>query len=96
MKTGQVAERAGVNVQTLRYCERRGLLPEPLRRDSGYRIYGREAVRVVRFIKRAQELGFSLDDVESLLDLAAGGPDGCAAAQRLARRRIAELDVAPA
>jgi DNA-binding transcriptional MerR regulator len=60
MWTGQVARRAGVNVQTLRYYERRGLLPEPARRDSGYRVYGGDAVRIVRFIKRAQEVGFSL------------------------------------
>jgi DNA-binding transcriptional MerR regulator len=92
MKTGEVAEMAGVNLQTLRYYERRGLLPEPPRRESGYRIYGPEAVRIVRFIKRAQQLGFSLDKVESLLDLAAGGPEGCDAAQELAQHRIQELD----
>jgi Hg(II)-responsive transcriptional regulator len=92
MKTGEVAELASVNLQTLRYYERRGLLPEPPRRESGYRIYGPEAVRTVRFIKRAQHLGFSLDEVESLLDLAAGGPEGCDAAQELAWHRIQELD----
>jgi DNA-binding transcriptional MerR regulator len=47
---------------------------EPTRRESGYRIYGCEAVRIVRFIKRAQELGFSLEEVEALLQLADGGP----------------------
>ncbi|MGH7920070.1 MAG: MerR family transcriptional regulator [Candidatus Dormibacteraceae bacterium] len=92
MRTGQIAEEAGVNLQTLRYYERRGLLPEPPRRDSGYRVYGPDAVGIVRFIKRAQRLGFSLDEVESLLDLAAGGPEACEAAQQLARRRMAELD----
>jgi Hg(II)-responsive transcriptional regulator len=92
MRTGQVADQAGVNVETLRYYERRGLLREPRRRESGYRIYGPEAVRAVRFIKRAQELGFSLDEVESLLELSEGGPESCDAAQRLALRRVAELD----
>lgn len=92
MKTGEVAGRAGVNVQTLRYYERRGLLREPCRRESGYREYGEDAVQVVRFVKRAQRLGFTLDDVEVLLRLDAGGPDGCDAAQRLAAQRIAELD----
>ena len=92
MRTGEVAGEAGVNLQTLRYYERRGLLPEPPRRESGYRIYGPDAVRIVRFIKRAQELGFSLDEVESLLELAQGGPESCEAAQEVARTRIAELN----
>ena len=92
MRTSEVADRAGVNVQTLRYYERRGLLPEPPRRESRYRIYGQDAVRIVRFIKRAQELGFSLDEVECLLELSEGGPESCEAAQRLASGRIAELD----
>lgn len=92
MKTSEVAEAAGVNIQTLRYYERRGLLAEPPRRESGYRMYGPEAVSLVRFVKRAQELGFSLDDVESLLQLANGGPDSCESAQALARQKVDELD----
>ena len=92
MNTGEVALAAGVNIQTLRYYERRGLLAEPPRRESGYRMYGPDAVRLVRFVKRAQELGFSLDDVESLLQLAEGGPESCDSAQELARQKIAELD----
>jgi Hg(II)-responsive transcriptional regulator len=92
MRTGQVARQAGVNVETLRYYERRGLLPTPPRESSGYRAYGTEAVGVVRFVKRAQELGFTLDAVEALLDLASGGPDGCEVAQRLTEERIDELD----
>ncbi|MGH7685399.1 MAG: MerR family transcriptional regulator, partial [Candidatus Dormibacteria bacterium] len=62
MRTSQVARQSGVNIQTLRYYERRGLLQQPPRRPSGYRDYTLEAVRVVRFVKRAQELGFSLDE----------------------------------
>ena len=92
MRTGQVAEQAQVNVETLRYYERRGLLPEPARRESGYRVYGPDAVHTVRFIKRAQELGFSLRDAESLLALAAGGPESCDAARELADEKAAELD----
>ena len=69
MRIGEVAEHAGVNVQTLRYYERRGLLEPPPRTSSGYRIYDMETVRLVRFIKRVQELGFSLVDVEDLLSL---------------------------
>ena len=92
MRSGQLALRAGVNVETLRYYERRGLLDAPARLPSGYRAYDDEAVRIIRFIKRAQELGFTLAEVETLLELAAGGPDACDAAQSLAGNRIADLD----
>lgn len=95
MRSAEVAAEAGVNVQTLRYYERRGLLAEPERLDSGYRAYGPEAVRIVRFVKRAQGLGFSLEEVESMLELASGGPASCKAARELAKQKIAQLD-APA
>lgn len=92
MRTAQVARQAGVNAQTLRYYERRGLLPEPRRSESGHRAYGPQAVRIVRFVKRAQELGFSLDDIEVLLHLAGGGPDSCASVRALAGDKIDELE----
>ena len=92
MRTGQVARRAGVNPQTLRYYERRGLLPEPARLESGYRSYGPNSVETVRFIKRAQELGFTLAEVEGLLHLATGGPAACDAAHDMATEKIAALD----
>ncbi len=66
---GKVAAQAGVNVQTLRYYERRGLLAEPERTPLGQRMYKQEAVQRVRFIKRSQELGFSLTEIEELLRL---------------------------
>jgi Hg(II)-responsive transcriptional regulator len=92
MRSSQAAAQAGVNVQTLRYYERCGLLPEPARLDSGYRSYGIEAVRTVRFVKRAQQLGFSLEEIGSLLDLAAGGPDSCDAARSIATEKLAQLE----
>ena len=92
MRSGQAARDAGVNVETLRYYERRGILRRPARRASGYREYTEEAVGVIRFVKRAQELGFSLDEVETLLTLAAGGPESCDSARALATRKLAELD----
>lgn len=91
MRTSEAAARAGVKVQTLRYYERRGLLPEPPRLSSGYRTYPPEAVRLVRFVKRAQQLGFGLDDIAELLDLADGGPSSCAAVRDLASGKVAEL-----
>ena len=69
MWISEAATQAGVNAQTIRYYERRGLLPRQPRRTSGYREFPDEAVRVVRFVKRAQDLGFTLDEIEELLKL---------------------------
>jgi len=69
LTTSSVAREAGVNLDTVRYYEKRGLLPEPDRTPSGYRQYGPEHVQHIRFIKRAQELGFSLEDIRELLEL---------------------------
>ncbi len=92
MRSAELAAAANVNVQTLRYYERRGLLPEPDRLASGYRDYGPDAVSTVRFIKRAQQLGFSLEDIAELLDLANGGPESCDATRALATEKLAELE----
>lgn len=92
MRSSQVAAEAGVNIQTLRYYERRGLLAEPDRLESGYRSYGTDAVRTVRFVKGAQQLGFSLEEIDALLDLAAGGPNNCDAAKSLATEKVAQLE----
>ncbi|MEU9866886.1 MerR family transcriptional regulator [Actinomadura sp. NPDC048021] len=70
LRSGQVAEAAGVNLQTLRYYERRGLMAEPERTLGGHRLYPAEAVTVLRVIKTAQRLGFSLDEVAELLEAA--------------------------
>ena len=87
-----MAAQARVNPQTLRYYERRGLIPEPDRSSGGYRAYPPRAVEIVRFIKRAQELSFALDDVETLLHLSEGGPEGCDAAREMAQVKIADLE----
>lgn len=92
MRTAEVAAQAGVNPQTLRYYERRGLLADPPRTMGGYRSYGPDAVRTVRFVKRAQQLGFSLHDIEILLDLARGGPASCDRTQHITEDKIADLD----
>lgn len=85
---GGVARNAGVNVQTVRYYERRGILPPAGRRQSGYRFYTPEAVRVIRFIKNAQWLGFSLDEIARLLRLRAGHGAQCGPAKRQAESRL--------
>ncbi len=68
LRSGQVAQAAGVNVQTLRYYERRGLLEEPDRTLGGHRLYPPETVTVLRVIKAAQRLGFTLEEVGELLE----------------------------
>ncbi len=91
MTIGEVANAAGVNIQTLRYYERRGLLASPPRTDGGHRLYEDEAVRLVRFVKRAQNLGFTLSEIEALLQLRTATMPR-RAAQTLARERIADID----
>ena len=69
LKIGQVAKGAGVGVETIRFYERRGLIDDPPRTGSGYREYSEEAVSRIRFIRRASELGFSLNEIQELLEL---------------------------
>ncbi|MFG1678290.1 MerR family transcriptional regulator [Micromonospora sp. NPDC049282] len=68
LRTGQLADAAGVNVQTLRYYERRGLLDAPRRSPGGHRLYPAETVTLLRVVKTAQHLGFTLAEVAELLD----------------------------
>lgn len=74
MRIGEVAQRAGVNLETLRYYERRGLLPEPNRSPGGHRDYGNDTVRFVRAVKEAQTLGFSLTEIEEYMSLTRRSP----------------------
>lgn len=94
---GQLSERSGVNIETIRYYERIGLLPVALRRGR-YRSYDGTDVARLGFVRRSRELGFSIKQVRALLDLAAGGHESCAEARDLAavhlrdvRSRIADL-----
>lgn len=92
MRIGQAAAQAAVNVQTLRYYERRGLVPAPDRRASGYREYGPAAVDRVRFIKHAQSLGFTLDEIADLLALRVSAETACAQVEAQAARAVARID----
>jgi MerR family transcriptional regulator, mercuric resistance operon regulatory protein len=69
LRTGEVARAAGVNLETLRYYERRGLLAEPRRSSGGHRMYPASAVTVLRVVKAAQRLGFTLQEIAELLDV---------------------------
>ena len=89
---GELGEKAHVNIETLRYYERRGLLPSPPRSAANYRLYPPEALKVVRFIKHAQELGFSLKEIEELLSLRSIPEAQCADVKRLAQEKIKDID----
>jgi MerR family transcriptional regulator, copper efflux regulator len=89
---GEVAEQANVHMETLRYYERRGLVARPPRSASNYRRYPEDTVRRVRFIKRAQELGFSLNDIQELLSLRADSEAGCAEVRACAEAKMKDID----
>lgn len=92
LKVGEVAKQAGVNLQTVHYYERRGLLPKPPRTGSNYRAYPASAVRRVRFIKRAQVLGFTLHEIGELLSLQAGPRSRCADVRERAQAKMRDID----
>lgn len=92
LKIGEVAERGGVNLQTIRYYEREGLLPEPPRLASGYRLFPERTVQRIRFIKRAQDLGFSLSEIKELLSLRVDGHGDKAEVRRLAQAKLASIE----
>jgi MerR family mercuric resistance operon transcriptional regulator len=88
---GELAERAGVNRETLRYYERRGLLKPRKRSPSGYRVYDAESAERLRFIKRAQTFGFSLDEISTLLRLRPENPVNCRSVLQILDRKVEEL-----
>lgn len=92
LTVGTAAKNAGVATQTLHYYERRGLLPRPSRSAANYRLYNEETVRRVRFIKKAQELGFTLEEIKELLSLRAEPRDRCAEVRRRAEMKAADVE----
>jgi Hg(II)-responsive transcriptional regulator len=89
---GAVARQAGVGVETVRFYERQGLLAEPQRRASGYRQYDGEAVSVLRFIRRAKELGFTLKEIKALLALRLDASATRAEVRKQARAKVADIE----
>jgi MerR family mercuric resistance operon transcriptional regulator len=89
---GKLAQHGGVNVQTIRYYERRGLIPKPNRSSSGYRLYDEEAVRRLAFVRKAQLLGFSLHEIDELLSLRMRPGITCADIRKRARQKIATVE----
>ena len=92
MLIGAVAEATGVGVETLRFYEREGLLPEPPRSDAGYRLYGTDAVQRVQFILKAKELGFTLAETRELLDLRVTDTTACDDVAARARAKVEAVD----
>ena len=92
LKVGELAERAGVGVQTLHYYERVGLLPKPDRSASNYRLYQGDALRRVQFIKKAQSLGFRLEEIKEILGRRGQGRAPCRCVADMGKRHLQELD----
>lgn len=91
LRIGELAARAGVSVDTVRFYERRKLLPSAPRTEGGFRLFTSETVERVRFIRQARELGFSLSEISQLLNTASG-EDECRRVRDLLRAKLAELD----
>jgi DNA-binding transcriptional MerR regulator len=92
LKIGEVSKRSGVGVEALRFYEKSGLLEKPSRTYGGYRVYGEEVIERLAFIKQAQALGFSLEEIRRVLDDARRGESPCDEVREIVRRRMAELD----
>lgn len=92
MRIGHLAGKAGVAVDTVRYYERQGLLPEPARRPSGYRDYGDDELQRLRFVRRCKALGFTLEETRELLLLNSDPKADRAEVRALTERRLADVD----
>ena len=91
LSIGNVAKRVGISVDTVRFYEKKGLLPLAPRRESGYRDYPEDTVRRLRFIRNAREIGFTLDEIQGLLSLGSDGDSACWEAQKLASEKLSEV-----
>ena len=91
LTTGDVADEAGVDYQTVLYYEREGLIDEPPRLDNGYRQYSWEAVRTIQFIQRAKNLGFTLKETRKLLNIQDGTKVDCDEVESFARKKRKDL-----
>ena len=89
---GQVAKRSGIGLETVRFYERKGLIEEPPRTDSGYRQYPEEAVGRIRFIRRAKELGFALKEISELLSLRVDPDTTCVDVRKQTEFKISDVE----
>lgn len=91
LSIGRLSTRTAVNIETVRYYERIGLLPAAPRTEGGHRLYGEPHVKRLTFVRRARELGFTLEEIRALLRLAGERPPSCASARSLATRHLADV-----
>lgn len=92
MKIGELAQRTGVPIDTVRYYERQGLLPQPERRPSGYRSYQSGDVTRLRFVRRAKALGFTLEEIRELLELSGRREDDMGSLKAAAEHKLADVE----
>lgn len=92
MKIGELAKKAGVSIDTVRYYEREGVLPIPRRRDSGYRRYDAEDLTRLQFVRRAKALGFSLHDIAELLTLSDQSHNDMAGVRHAAESKLLDVN----
>jgi DNA-binding transcriptional MerR regulator len=92
LTVSRLAREAGISPHTVRYYERRGLLPAPVRSDGGYRVYDPALVDRLRFIRGAKRVGLRLDDIADLLEVMDRGQCPCGHTDSLLRRRLAEIN----
>lgn len=89
---GRLAKLSGVKPDTIRFYERSGLLPKPLRTGSGYRVYDDAVLKQVRFIRKAQSLGFSLDEIRRIMNLRGQGKETCRCVIAMAEATLSETE----
>jgi MerR family mercuric resistance operon transcriptional regulator len=92
LSIGQLSKKANVNIETIRYYERRALIPKPYRKESGYREYSEETVKRIQFIKHAKELGFSLKEINELLSLKLDPKTPCSKVKNRAEVKISDIE----
>jgi MerR family mercuric resistance operon transcriptional regulator len=88
---GELSRMTGVHIETIRYYEKIKMLPAPGRTTGGHRVYGPQEARILAFIRRGRELGFTLDEIRALLDLGGPGKASCAEVRVIAKRHLEDI-----
>jgi MerR family transcriptional regulator, mercuric resistance operon regulatory protein len=91
MPIGELSRLCGVHIETIRYYEKIGMLPAPPRTESGRRVYGPKETRILVFIRRGRELGFTLDKIRALFNLSGPGQASCAEVREIAKHHIEDI-----
>ena len=92
MTMGKLAEKYSINRETIRFYERKGLFPQPMRSSSGYRLYDSNAEKTLSFLLRAKDLGFTLQEIKALLALRVANTEKCSLVKSQAHSKIEQID----